>query len=247
MSDRTRRLLREAAALLLFPLAVYLFACLVGYSATDPGWWHSGVPGQPVHNFGGSVGAYIADLLFHLFGVVAYAFPVLLVVLAVGVLRGWYRSREDENKWEPSLRLIGFVAFFVGCCGLAWLHASDPECSNVAAAGGLLGCGAGGILHRGFGELGALLLLFALALIAITWITGLSWFRVMDWTGQQVLAGAAWVRGKLKRAPETLAARAARVERETARKQESERRAKREPVRIEPAPAPIVMSVGAMR
>src|SRR5690242_13578158 len=247
MSDRTRRLLREAAALLLFPLAVYLFACLVGYSATDPGWWHSGVPGQPVHNFGGSVGAYIADLLFHLFGVVAYAFPVLLVVLAVGVLRGWYRRSEDENKWEPSLRLIGFVAFFVGCCGLAWLHASDPECSNVAAAGGLLGCGAGGILHRGFGELGALLLLFALALIAITWITGLSWFRVMDWTGQQVLAGAAWVRGKLKRAPETLAARAARVERETARKQDSERRAKREPVRIEPAPAPIVKSERAKR
>ncbi|MGN6788349.1 MAG: DNA translocase FtsK [Rhodanobacteraceae bacterium] len=247
MSERTRRLLREAAALLLFPLAVYLFACLVGYSATDPGWWHSGVPGQPVHNFGGSVGAYIADLLFHLFGVIAYAFPVLLVVLAVGVLRGWYRRDEGESKWEPSLRLIGFVAFFVGCCGLAWLHASDPECNDVVGAGGLLGCGAGGILHRGFGELGALLLLFALALIAITWITGLSWFRVMDWTGQQVLAGIAWTRGKLKRAPETLAARAARVERETARKEDSERRARREPVRIEPAPAPIVKSERAKR
>ena len=38
MSERTRRLLREAAALLLFPLAVYLFACLAGYSESDPGW-----------------------------------------------------------------------------------------------------------------------------------------------------------------------------------------------------------------
>ena len=180
MSERTRRLLREAAALLLFPLAVYLFACLAGYSASDPGWWHTGTPGQAVHNFGGSIGAYIGDLLFHLFGVIAYAFPLLLVVLAVGVLRGWYRRDEGESKWEPSLRLVGFVAFFVGGCGLAWLHASDPECNEVIASGGLLGCGAGSILHHGFGELGALLLLFALTLIAVTWITGLSWFRVMD-------------------------------------------------------------------
>ena len=69
----------------------------------------------------------------------------------------------------------------------------------------------------------------------------------MDWTGQQVLTGFAWARGKLKRAPETLPARAARVERETARKQDSERRAKREPVRIEAAPAPIVKSERAKR
>ncbi|MBN8737337.1 MAG: DNA translocase FtsK 4TM domain-containing protein [Xanthomonadales bacterium] len=247
MSERARRLLREAAALLLFPLAVYLFACLAGYSEDDPGWWHAGIPGQPVHNFGGAVGAYVADLLFHLFGVIAYAFPLLLIVLAVGVLRGWYRRDEGESKWEPSLRLVGFVAFFVGGCGLAWLHASDPQCREVVAAGGLLGCGAGGLLHRGFGELGALLLLLAVFLIAITWITGLSWFRVMDWTGQQVLVGADWLRGKLRRAPETLAARAARVERETARKEDVERRAKREPVRIEPAPVPIVKSERAKR
>ncbi len=247
MSERARRLLREAAALLLFPLAVYLFACLVGYVQTDPGWWHAAVPGQAVHNFGGAVGAYMADLLFHLFGVIAYAFPLLLILLGVGVLRGWYRRRDGESQWEPSLRLTGFVAFFVGGCGLAWLHASDPQCRNVTGAGGLLGCGVGNVLHEGVGELGALLLLFALSLIAVTWVTGLSWFRVMDWTGQQVLVGAGWLRGKLKHAPETLAARAARVERETARKQDSARQAKREPMRIEPAPAPIVKSERAKR
>ncbi|MGH8154178.1 MAG: DNA translocase FtsK [Rhodanobacteraceae bacterium] len=247
MSDRTRRLLREAAALLLFPLAVYLFACLAGYSSSDPGWWHAGTPGQPIHNFGGAVGAYLADLLFHLFGVIAYAFPVLLVVLAIGALRGWYRVRAGESKWEPSLRLVGFVAFFVGGCGLAWLHASDPDCNDVTAAGGLLGCSAGSVLHQGLGELGALLLLLALGLIAVTWVTGLSWFRVMDWTGQQVLVGAGWVNGKLKQAPETLAARSARSERETARKQDKALRAAREPVRIEPASAPIVKSERAKR
>ncbi|TAN07862.1 MAG: DNA translocase FtsK [Rhodanobacteraceae bacterium] len=248
MSERSRRLLREAAALLLFPLALYLFACLIGYSASDPSWSRAGIEGQPIHNFGGVIGAYVADLLFWLFGPIAYAFPLLLVALAVGVLRGWYRQEHGESKWEPALRLTGFVVFFVGGCGLAWLHAASPSCSkvDVIGAGGLLGCGTGEAL-RVFGSLGELLLLVALLLIAITWITGLSWFRVMDWTGQLVLTAAGWLHGRLKRAPETLAARAARVEREAARKQDSLARARRDPVRIEPAPAPIVKSERAKR
>ncbi len=247
MSERARRLLREAAALLLFPLALYLFACLLSYRVDDPGWWHTGTPGQPVGNFGGAVGAHLADLLFHLFGVIAYAFPLLLVVLAAGVLRGWYQRTDSRSRWEPSLRLVGFVAFFVGSCGLAWLHTSDPACRDVTSAGGLLGCGVGNVLHHGTGELGALLLLLALSLIAVTWITGLSWFRVMDWTGHRVLLCSHWLRGKWKRAPEALSARAAKVEREAARKQNQELRARREPVRIEATPAPIVKSERARR
>ncbi len=251
LSERARRLLREAAALLLFPLAAYLFVCLVTFSAQDPGWSRSTQPGAAIHNFGGVIGAYLADVLFNLFGVVAYAFPLLLAVLAVGVLRGWYRREAGASQWEPTLRLLGFVAFFLGACGLAWLHTMNPgaahQCVNAASSGGLLGCGVGIFLHRAMGAIGALLLLFALALIAVTWITGLSWFRVMDWIGQQVLAGSAWLRGRLKRAPETIAARAARLERENARKEDQTRRAQRDPVRIEPTSAPIIKSERARR
>jgi len=245
LSERTRRLLREAAALLLFPLALYLFACLLTYSAHDPGWSSAGQPGAGVHNFGGVVGAYLADLLFNLFGAFAYAFPLLLIALALGVLRGW-RGETGKGKLEPTLRLIGFVAFFVGGCGLAWLHNSAPD-APPAHAGGILGRAGGEVLVAAFGALGATLFLLALFLVAVTLATGLSWFRVMDATGRGVLAAGAWFGGKLKRAPETLAARAARVEREAVRKEETARLAKREPVRIEPAPAPIVKSERAKR
>jgi S-DNA-T family DNA segregation ATPase FtsK/SpoIIIE len=247
MSDRTRRLLREAAALLLFPLAVYLFACLLGYNHADPGWWHAGAPGQIVHNFGGTIGAYVADLLFHIFGVIAWGFPLLLAALAVGVLRGWYQRDAGASQFEPALRLVGAVIFFVGACGLAWLRVSSPECTHVTAAGGLLGCGVGGLLHGRIGAIGTLLLLFALSLVAITWITGLSWFRVMDWTGQGLVAFVGWLHGKLKRAPDRLQARVARAERDAARRQDRAQRSGREPVRIEPAPAPIVKSERARR
>jgi S-DNA-T family DNA segregation ATPase FtsK/SpoIIIE len=251
LSERTRRLLREAAALLLFPLAAYLLVCLVTYSAQDPGWSSSSQPGAGIHNFGGVIGAYLADVLFNLFGVIAYAFPLLLAVLAAGVLRGWYRREAGESQWEPTLRLVGFVAFFVGGCGLAWLRTWDPasaqKCVHVTSAGGLLGCGVGSVLHAGLGAAGALLLLFALTLIAVTWVTGLSWFRVMDWTGQLVITLAGWVRARLKRAPEDLAARSARVQREAARKEDKLRQARREPVRIEPPPTPIVKSERAKR
>ncbi|MER3546508.1 MAG: cell division protein FtsK, partial [Rhodanobacteraceae bacterium] len=109
--ERVRRVLREAAVLLLLPVALYLFVCLVSYNVADRGWSNSGQPSMGVHNFGGVAGAWLADLLFNFFGVLAYAFPVLLGILSIGVLRGWRSA--DRSALEPTLRLIGFVAFFV--------------------------------------------------------------------------------------------------------------------------------------
>ena len=74
LSEELKRRLREAGALLLLPLALYLLVCLLSYDAADPGWSHADTSGH-VHNLGGTVGAYIADLLRYLFGSVAYFFP----------------------------------------------------------------------------------------------------------------------------------------------------------------------------
>ncbi|HEX6613687.1 MAG TPA: DNA translocase FtsK 4TM domain-containing protein [Rhodanobacteraceae bacterium] len=246
-SERTRRILREAAVLLLLPLALYLFICLVSHSPSDPGWSHTGT-GTTLHNFGGTIGAYLADLLLYLIGNIAYAFPILLVVLSIGVLRQWRSA--DRSALEPTLRLIGFVAFFVSGCGLAALRdggAPDLLSDLPAGTGGILGQLVAQVLARGFGELGATLFLLALFLVAVTLATGLSWFKLMDATGRGVLVVFGWLRGKLKRAPEALAARAARTEREVVRKVETAKQAKREPVKIEPVVAPIVKSERSKR
>ncbi|MGC1548498.1 MAG: DNA translocase FtsK 4TM domain-containing protein [Rhodanobacter sp.] len=239
LSEELKRRLREAGALLLLPLALYLLVCLVSYNDQDPSWGHVGTVEQ-AHNFGGAVGANIANLLRYIFGLVAYCFPLLLLLLGIQVLRHRGEQRAP-HPWEPSLRLVGLVFFFITTPALAWLNFHEDQVLPEGA-GGITGRWvANGLLHA-FGDKGAPLLLLAVFLIAVTLATGLSWFKVMDWTGQYVLRLAGWFGGKLKQAPDALAAHQARAEREVVKKTEAVKQAKREPVRIEMAPTPVVKS-----
>jgi S-DNA-T family DNA segregation ATPase FtsK/SpoIIIE len=243
LSDKLQRRLREVGFLLLLPVAIYLFACLWTYSPSDPGWSHAGQPDQ-VANFGGSIGAYIADLLFYFCGGLAYAFPALLLFVGAVVLRGV--DAIERSSVEPALRLVGGIAFFIAGSGLAHLHFTGPS-HLPAQAGGVLGGLIGGALMKGFGFLGATLFLLALFLIAVTLATGLSWFKLMDWIGRNLVASFAWIGTKSRHADDWNAARQARVEREVVRKVDTVKQSKREPLKIEPVLAPIEKSERAQR
>ncbi|HEY4092725.1 MAG TPA: DNA translocase FtsK 4TM domain-containing protein [Luteibacter sp.] len=236
MSEELKRRLREAGALLLLPLALYLLVCLLSYNDQDPSWGHMGVA-EHATNFGGAVGANIANLLRYIFGLVSYFFPLLLLALGIQVLR--HRGERNVQPWEPSLRLIGFVFFFITAPALIYLNVTEtpvlPE-----GPGGIVGKWVGHGLHNAFGDKGAPLLLLAVCLIAITLATGLSWFKLMDATGELVMKMGGWFGGKVRQAPEVMAARSARAEREVVKKAEAVKQAKREPVRIE-TPAPMVV------
>jgi S-DNA-T family DNA segregation ATPase FtsK/SpoIIIE len=233
LSEELKRRLREAGALLLLPLALYLLVCLFSYNDQDPSWGHASTV-EHARNFGGEVGANIANLLRYIFGLVAYCFPLLLLALGVQVLR--HRGARTVQPWEPSLRLIGSVFFFITAPALLYLKFHE-EPVLPQGVGGIIGMWVGrGLLHA-FGDTGAPLLLLAIFLIAVTLATGLSWFKLMDLIGQGMLKIGGWFGGKLKEAPEALAARQARAERDVVKKVEAVKQAKREPVRIE-APVP---------
>ncbi|MDR3389743.1 MAG: DNA translocase FtsK 4TM domain-containing protein [Rudaea sp.] len=225
-----QRRLREAAFLLLAPVAVYLLLCLFTYSPQDWSWSHVGQAG-PTHNIGGTVGAWAADLSFYLFGYLAYAFPLLLLLFGWSLFRD--RDRNNDSPLEPSMRLIGGVAFFISGTGLAHLQFTGPL-TKLAGTGGVIGQVIGDLLKRGFGFTGATLLLFALFLVALTLATGLSWFRVMDAIGRGLLFAFGWIGSSARKAGDIRAARAARSARETVRKVDTARQSKREPIRIEP-------------
>ena len=239
LSDELKRRLREAGALLLLPLALYLLVCLFSYNPHDPSWTNAGQL-EHAHNFGGTVGAYIADLLRWIFGLVAYCFPLLLLLLGVQVLRQHADARV-VHPWEPALRLIGFVFFFITGPALLYLNFHD-ELVQPQGVGGIIGVWVGHALLSAFGDKGAPLLLLALFLIAVTLATGLSWFKLADWTGQSVLRLVSWLRDKLREAPQAFAARQARTEREVVKKADAVKQARREPVRIEAPPAPVKRS-----
>ncbi len=239
-NPRRQRLVRDIALILIAPLLLYLLACLVTYSHTDPGWTNAGSVTTPLNNVGGPVGAWIADVLLHLCGYVAFLLPVILGAIAWIALFGLERDRESAADFGPALRLVGIVGFLVSATGLLYLRL--PAVENLSAGGGgILGRLVGNSLYGAIGPVGGNLFLLALFLVSVTLATGLSWFALMDRIGGWALQAPALFRRSSKQASEWKEARVHREERTEARKVDTELRAKRAPVKIEVPPAPPVV------
>ncbi|UZW58642.1 DNA translocase FtsK [Lysobacter enzymogenes] len=242
-SPKRQRLMRDISLIVIAPLLLYLLASLFTFSPTDPGWSHSGSITAPLHNLGGRVGAWIADVLLYLCGYVAFLLPFMLGAIAWIALFGMDTDGDGEADLGPALRLVGIVGFLVSSAGLLQLRIGAVD-NFSAGAGGILGQLVGRSLYSGFGPVGGNLFLAALLLISFTLATGVSWFAVMDWIGQRVLtlgpvASKLFRRGS-QQATEWRQTQVMREEREEARKADTELRAKREKVKIEPPPAPVV-------
>ena len=242
-NPRRQRLWRDLALIAVAPLLLFLLASLFTYSPTDPSWSQSGSVTAPLHNACGRVGAWIADVLLYLTGYVAFLLPVVLGAIAWIALFGMDSDGDGDADLGPALRLIGIVGFLVASCGLLYLRISGSN-DFSAGSGGILGQLTGRSLLRGFGPVGANLFLVSLFLISVTLATGLSWLAVMDRIGAFALSlpglltrGA---RRGAQQANDWSEARAFREERVEARKVDTELRAKREKVRIEPPAAPVV-------
>ncbi|MFK3648697.1 DNA translocase FtsK [Lysobacter enzymogenes] len=242
-SPKRQRLMRDISLIVIAPLLLYLLASLFTFSPTDPGWSHSGSITAPLHNLGGRVGAWIADVLLYLCGFVAFLLPFMLGAIAWIALFGMDTDGDGEADLGPALRLVGIVGSLVSLAGLLQLRVGTVD-NFSAGAGGILGQLVGRSLYSGFGPVGGNLFLAALLLISFTLATGVSWFAVMDWIGKRVLTlgpvvGKLFRRGS-QQASEWRQTQVMREEREEARKVDTELRAKREKVKIEPPPAPVV-------
>jgi DNA segregation ATPase FtsK/SpoIIIE, S-DNA-T family len=238
-NPRRQRLMRDIAMIVIAPFLLYLLVTLYTFSPSDPGWSHSGSVTAPLNNAGGRVGAFLADVLLYLCGYVAFVLPFILGAIAWIALFGMDTDGDGEADLGPALRLIGIVGFLIASTGLLQLKIGAAT-GFSARAGGILGQLVGDSLLSAFGMIGGNLFLIALFLIAVTLATGLSWLTVMDKIGEWVLKIPPLFRKSTQQATEWQAARAMREERGEVRKVETEKRAKREPVKIEPPPAPVV-------
>ena len=243
VNPRRQRLWRDLALIAIAPLLLFLLASLVTWSPSDPGFSFSGSITAPIENACGRVGAWIADVLLYLTGYVAFLLPLVLGAIAWIALFGMDTDGDGQADLGPSLRLVGIVGFLVSSCGILALRVTGSN-DLSAGSGGVLGQLVGKSLDTLFGALGANLFLLSLLLISVTLATGLSWLAVMDRIGGWVLALPGLLgRGARKgaqQASEWQETRALREERGEARKVDSELRAKRTPVKIEPPAAPVV-------
>ena len=230
LTPRLVRLLREVVLYLLAAIGVYLLISLWSYSPNDPAWSHSG-PSTAVVNMGGRVGAWLADVLFHLFGYVAFLFPVMI---AFG---GWriYLHRNDPEPASLKHRLIvgsGFVLVLVSACGLAWQHYLAE--GMPFSAGGWLGSAVGDGFVSALGDTGGTLFLLAIFLSGVTLFTGLSWLRLMDTTGRASLALLAWLGDFVSAQYDRFVGRRARKQRQETVKVEKKVLERHPPPKIEP-------------
>jgi len=226
--------LREGTLFILSALAAYLLLSLMSYYPEDPGWSHRG-PAHLIHNFGGLVGAWFADVFLYLFGYLAYLFPLMVGFSGWLVFRGHSPSGGiDVNVL--SIRWAGFLLTVASGCGLATLHFVIEPGTLPLDAGGVFGKLVGDNLADLFNPLGATLFLLALFLTGVTLFTGLSWLHVMDTTGRLTLFALAWFGARFAEYKSRFAAQRARREREesVAAKQEKHNILKRKPPRIEP-------------
>ena len=224
--------LREGALFILGTLAIYLLVSLASYLPSDPGWSYAGT-GSEINNAGGVVGALIADILFYLFGYLAYLLPVMVAYSGWLIYRGLTPS-GDIDLHVLAVRWSGFLLTVGAGCGLATLESGPGATFLPEGPGGVLGNIIGNGLADLFSPVGATLFLLALFLTGVTLFTGMSWFTVMDFIGKHTLVFADYVYERAGELPDYLASRRAVKEREVAVKASQERTAKRKPPRIEP-------------
>ncbi len=227
--------LKESAALLLAVVGVVLLVALATYSAQDPGFSFSGNVGK-VHNSIGPVGAWVADVLFFLFGRPAFLFPVMLGV-ACWLLFRRATGNESGTRANTAIRIAGFVVTLMASCGLATLHWSPGQLGQTA--GGVIGSVVGGGLASGLQVLGATLLLLAVWMAGLALAFHVSWLAVMDSLGHWAWNGPSLIRAKLATRREIAEGRERKEKRVELKRVEQ----KKAPARVAPiieAPAPVV-------
>lgn len=170
--------LLEGGLIVCCMLATYVLLALSSFHSSDPGWSQSNFDGE-IQNVTGAVGAWMADVLFYMFGYTAYIIPIVMA------LTGWVLFKRTHKLLEVDyfsvgLRLIGFLLIIFSLAALASMNANDIY---AFSAGGVCGDVIGQAMLPYFNQLGTTLLLLCFVGAGFTLLTGVSWLTVVELTG----------------------------------------------------------------
>ncbi|MCO4891764.1 DNA translocase FtsK 4TM domain-containing protein [Cupriavidus sp. WGtm5] len=187
LPSRIGKLLGEVRWFLLLAVTLGFLCVLASYSKTDPGWSHANQVAD-IHNLGGRVGAWVADVLFFIFGFSAYWLAVLLVRRC---WRGWRtltaelpeRTDHGLHRQGVTVSWIGFVLTLFSSMGLEAIRMYPLRAALPRAPGGVLGDLLGGWLQVALGFTGATLLLLLLLAIGLSLFFHFSWLSVAEQIG----------------------------------------------------------------
>ncbi len=160
---------------LLIASAVYLTLSFISYHPDDNSWSYQG-ESQVTLNWGGSLGAWLADGFLQAFGYMAYIFPVVLISI------GWRLTGEKANPVLPVLiQFLGLILLIGAGTGLFRLVFA------TASAGGALGHWISQPLLDELNPVSAQLFLSLLSIVGIGVLFHFSWLSIVDEIGRITL------------------------------------------------------------
>lgn len=241
-SSRSKLLLAEGALIGWVALCLILLLALLSYSPEDPGWSHTGSRAG-VANLIGPAGAWMSDISFALFGLMAYLLPVLLGVRALQILRTYFlREPSEFDSATIVLRVVGFMLVMISATSLANIQYEDIANTYPEGMGGILGEYVGVAIISMFSHTGSTLLLVALFLFGLTVFADISWIKLIDYLGVSTIVIGGKVRNyysqrsiQLKEAKKAKAAVSERLVR-------VESAAKRKETKVPPVIQPVTQS-----
>lgn len=142
------------AGLFMGSAAVFLFLALVSFSAQDPGLTMARHTEQ-IHNWMGFVGSYMADGLYIVFGLWAFAIPIFLAEYTYR-----YSVRKSPVNW---LHIASTLVIMFAVLGLLEIFIGEITLFDAPMkAGGAIGNIIGGALYAYFKRWGSLVVLLML-------------------------------------------------------------------------------------
>ncbi len=205
-------LLRESKWFILVAVAAYLALILFSFDKADPGWSHAAAS-QAIHNSGGRLGAWLADLLLYLFGVSAW-WSVLLFCYAVvwGYRRLDGSSISDRRPFV--IALSGFAVLLVSSSALESLRLYSLKANLPLKPGGMIGAVVSQVMNGQIGFTGTTLVLLTLCAIGLSLLTGISWLTVAEVVGAGLERAYFFVIERWQQRQDRKAGEAATVERD---------------------------------
>ena len=236
-------LLRESRWILLVAGALYFTVALYGYDPADPAWSHS-VSGAHTSNPGGVMGAYLADVLFMLFGFSAWWWVVFMLQR---VWAGYRDLRSDSIFCKRTLwvSVAGFAVLLLASSALEAMRLHTLKVVLPQQHGGVLGVMLGDALKYVFGFTGATLLLLTLIATGFSLFSGLSWLRFVDRLGELLETAYLWARQAWQTRQDRRIGAQATHERVAVVEEEKKRVEEHQPIHIEMPLMEVVKSARA--
>ncbi len=163
----------EILAILLLAVGSLLALCLVSaaFYPNDPSWNSAGA--GETHNWAGAIGANVAATAFQFIGLASFLLPLLLFAAA------WRRFRPSaiHHAWT---RIVGLIVLVIAASSLLSISQLHPLFDSSVQPGGLLGAVVSQGIASGLSNIGATVLLVAIAATGLLLATNFSFVRLYE-------------------------------------------------------------------